>query len=271
MEIKETGISHFKSVEEITTALNSHFKTISAEKHPQAMLRFIISNAADKTLKNVYKNKSKISIAVQDRFKDGIIMELRRYYGEWANIYNFNLKRAVFRSNFDLIFKTEFGRLYGNSPGTIHDHVFYTSHCFEQHALRGDCYKFFPLLTLAYKRIKNTTPTSADILRFIAVNASEFCEDRQFMYVNVDHGVLVFEKLSRGILIAKTFLLPDMDFPKKGWITSRCYGFMLDRTDDGREIQNKYIQVPIEKPEFFRSEWNYSEYVKILNQPALNS
>jgi len=269
VEINETGIEHFETVEEIIEALNGHFKTVSAEKHPQAMINFIMRKAADKTLKN-YNKKNKVSVSTENRLRNNIIQELRKFYGEWANIYGFSIKAATYRTNFDLIFKTEFGRLYGASPGTIHDHIFFTSHCFEQHKLRGDCFKQFPLLVLAYKRIMKTDPTSADLLRFITINSCEFCFERNFIYVNVLRGILVFEKLSQGVLIAKTYLLPDMDFPKKGWFHSRSSGFNLDLTDEGKEIANHFKKVPIEKPNFTLTECDYAEYVRVLKVPALN-
>ena len=261
------SIKYFTSNEEATEALSKHFKTLSLEKHPTAMIRLIIRRATETVLKNY--RKEKISKNVEDKFRDHIISELRRYYGEWANIYDFSMKKMGFRSNFDFIFKTPWGRLYGSNPGSIHDHVFYTSHCFDQYQERSDCYELFPLLVLAYKRIRNTKPTPADILRFLLLFADEYCWNKNFIYVNTRNGVVVFEKLSGGIIIAKTFLLPDMDYPQTGWFKTTALGFNLDTTDLGKELCSKFPPMPINEPTFIAEEVPYNHYEKMMEQTRL--
>jgi hypothetical protein len=73
----------------------------------------------------------------------------------------------------------------------------------------------------------------------MTLNAGQFCAYNNFIYANVRNGVLVFERLSRGILIAKTFLLPEMDFPKKGWYETTAFGLCLDTTDYAKECCQK--------------------------------
>jgi hypothetical protein len=223
-----------------------------------------MGETAEKILKEYHSPK--ISKKVEAVFRDSLINDLRRFYGEWVNVYDMDLKKGKFHSNFEAVFKTEHGRLYGNTPGSIQDHVFYTSHCFEQYKERGDCYKLFPLLLLAYKRVRNTTPTPADMLRFTTLNADQFCHTEKFIYVNVRNGVLVFEKLSNGILIAKTFLLPDMEFPKYGWVESWGLGLNLDSTDKAVEVCKELKQFSIQKPFFANCDLDYDAYVKTMQE-----
>jgi hypothetical protein len=262
--MENTNVKYFESFEGALQALNKHFKTVSIEKHPNAMIKLLMDKSTEKIFKNYHSHK--ISKRMEAKFRDSLIQDLRKFYGEWVNVYDLNIKKGKFHSNFEAVYKTEFGRLYGNAPGSIQDHVFYTSHCFEQYKDRGNCYKTFPLLLLAYKRIRNTTPTPADILRFTTLNADQFCWTDKFIYVNVRNGVLVFEKLSGGILIAKTFLLPDMDFPKTGWVESWGMGLNLDSTDRAVEACKKLRKFPINKPFFANCDLGYNDYVKTMQE-----
>jgi hypothetical protein len=262
-------ISYFKSFEEVIQALNGHFNTVSIEKHPNAMVKLLIDRTAEKILKNYHKEK--ISKNMENQYRDSLIGELRRYYGEWVNVYDLDLKKGKFHSNFESVYKTEFGRLYGNAPGTVQDHVFYTSHCFEQYSIRGDCYKVFPLLLLAYKRIRNTIPTPADMLRFTTLMADQFCWTSKFIYVNIRNGVLVFEKLPGRILIAKTFLLPDMDYPRTGWFESWGYGLNLDSAEVAVKLCEKTKKFPINEPFFPSNDLEYGDYVKTMQEQLKSS
>ena len=262
--MENTIVKYFESFEDAKQALNLHFKTVSIEKHPRAMINFLMDRVTEKIFKDYHSPR--ISKKVEGEYRDSLIADLRKHYGEWVNIYDMDLKKGKFHSNFEAVFKTEYGRLYGNSPGSIQDHVFYTSHCFEQYKDRGNCYRTFPLLLLAYKRVRNTSPTPADILRFTTLNADQFCWTDKFIYVNVRNGVLVFEKLSGGILIAKTFLLPDMDYPKYRWVESWGMGLNLDSTDKAIESCKKLKKFPIEKPFFANCDLDYSSYVKTMDE-----
>jgi hypothetical protein len=82
--------------------------------------------------------------------------------------------------------------------------------------------------------------------------------------VNVRSGVLVFEKLSRGILIAKTFLLPDMDYPKKGWVASGGLGLNLDMTDETKAYCKGLEHKDIGKPEFMFKDLQYGTYARFM-------
>jgi hypothetical protein len=264
MEIKETGIKHFTTFDEMFQALKGHFKALTLEKHPTAMIRLIQDNVYKKVFKN--HHGAKLSKSIEAKYRDGMVSEFRRYYGEWINVYDLNIKKGIFKVNFETAFKTDLGRLYGSNPGSIHDHVFYTAHSFEQFRDRSDCYKALPLLVLAYKRIRNTDPTPADILKFLALNAFQYCQVKNSLYVNVNCGVLVFERLSGGILIGKTFLLPDMDFPKEGWYVSKASGMHLDTTDWAIEVCKEFGTKAINSPTFFKVDEDYSIYVKTMKE-----
>ena len=253
----------------MANALKRHFRSAVLEKHPKVMLNELLDRAMKKSFKNYTKNR--ITQAALRKFLDEAVKDFRRFYGEWVNIYDFDIRTGKFRTNFQAIYKTELGRLYGSFPGSIHDHIFYTAHCFEQFRDRSDCYKAFPLLVLAYKRTRNAYPTPADILRFMILNACEYNFADNFIYVNTQNGVLVLEKLSGGIMIAKTFLLPDMTFPKKGWFYSDYGAMTIDPTDSSRKtLAEKNKVTYIEKPHFTVKECDYANYVAIMELQVRN-
>lgn len=264
MEIKESGIKRFRDHEEALSALKGHFKAEALEKHPDAMLSMLFREAGKKFLDNYHKKK--ISKSVEEKIKTHIIERLRRFYGEWVNIYDFDLKKCCFQTNFHSIYKTENGRLYAGSPGTMLDHVFYTAHSFEQFKARSFCFNIYEMVKLAFKRIRNTEPTAADILKFLILNSDEYCIKDNFIYINVMIGVVVFEKLSGGLLIAKTFLAPEMDFPKKGWFQDTLSGFRLDLTDSMNTFQEErgYQPIPVKEPNFYGDDIPYADCVRMM-------
>lgn len=217
----------YEDNKDILKDLNKHFKTAVLERYPQAMLDHYIKTAIDKEFKNKPKT-SKISDSTRKRLINHLLKELKTHYGEWANIYNFDRKFRCY-SNFELIYKTEFGRLYGSYPGTYQDHLFYTAHCFEQFRERYN-EEYFKFFKLAFQRVKLTDPNPADYLRTMAIVATEYCETTQFIYVNVWFGVLVVEKITEKVLVAKTFLTPEMDYPKENWKDTPLMGSMLSIT-----------------------------------------
>ena len=173
-------ILHFKDAEEALSALNSHFKTATLEKHYKAILSFSEGEATRKVLKHIH---GRISKRAENRIRDSVIKQLRDHYGCWINIYDWG--REGYFTNFDCTYKTQYGRLYGHKPRTIFDHVFYTTHCFEQFAARTEGYPF-GLLELAFKNIRNTSPIKADILRFLTTMTSdEFCDTSESLYVKI--------------------------------------------------------------------------------------
>jgi len=258
METSEIGLTRFNDEGEMLKALRCHFKAVLLEKYPQIMLQTIVERCFDRTFKNYHKDK--ISKSMAAKFQQDMLEEFRSFYGEWVNICDVNIKKRKFHSNFYTIIKTEHGRLYGNNPGSLHDHLFYTTHCFEQFRDRFNCFKTYPLMVLAFKRVRGANPTPADMLRFMALTSGDYCRVKNFLYVNVHCGVLVLEVLSGGILIAKTFLLPHMDYPKEGWF--RTKNLILDPID--WEVDRG--DTPIDKPKFSLEDAEFGHYVYIMQK-----
>jgi hypothetical protein len=239
-------ILHYRNTEEILKDLNNHFKTVSLEKHYSAILSFTEEEAIKKVLRNTH---GKVGKRAENRVRDAFIAKLRSHYGSWINIYDF--KSGRYSTNFDCTYKTTFGRLYGYQPRSIFDHVFYTTHCFEQFDARTEDYPF-GLIELAFRNVRNTTPTKADILRFLILTAFQYCETDNSLYFNIGIGIVVFDKLFPGILIAKTFLLPDMTYPQVGWRETNIGSFILDQTSMGNEYRKTHEDaVPIRELEFY--------------------
>ena len=193
---------HYTNVEEVLKDLNANFRTVCLEKYKEYTIKSTARAACQRYLKNYHRPK--LSKGVLDKIRDYMIVELRKGYGEWMNIYDFDAD-GTFITNFETAYKTEWGRLYGNYPGTIHDHVFYTAHAFEKFKEKiGE--GRFDMLILAFKRTRNTTPTAADIFKFCLLNSQVFLELHKFIYANIGPGVAILEKFPKGILVVKTFL-----------------------------------------------------------------
>jgi hypothetical protein len=260
-----TDFKSYQNTEEVVTDLNKYFKTVILEKYPDIMFEVCLERAFLKESKNSNLGKQKISDNARKRIIDYTIKELHSYYGEWVNLYNLDRK---FRghANFQTVYKTEFGRLYGNQPGTFLDHLFYTAHSFEKFKERynEECFKN---LKLAFQRILCTNPNPADYLRVLTHNAYEYCETDYFIYVNLSYGVLVIEKITNVLLIVKTFLTPDMDYPRENWYSVYYPASML--TGIRKEILENHPPEKIEKISIADEEIPFSlshEMVSILKE-----
>ena len=268
MEIKETGIKRFADYEEALKALQGHFKANDIEKHPDSMINFFFRKAATKYMDNYHK--ARISKNHEEKIRRYVLTSFRKYYGEWVNLYDFNLKKGQFQTNFRSIYKTENGRLYGSLPGSTHDHVFYTAHCFERYRARSFCFDIYKMPILAFKRVRNMDPTAADLLKFLVLKSEEYCIANNFFYLNVRSGVVVFEILSGGLLIAKTFLAPEMDLPKIGWVHFPHAYFKMDLTDNTQKFceEKGGDPEPIKGPTFSEEDIPYSECIEDMNRQA---
>jgi hypothetical protein len=245
-----TNFKPYQDSDEVIADLNKHFKTIALEKYPQAVLNYSLEEAFHKEFKN--RTPEKISDNSRKRIIYYVLKELQSHYGEWVNLYNFDRK---FRghTNFEMIYKTEFGRLYGNRPGTFLDHLFYTAHSFEKFKERYST-ENFKYLRMAFQKLFFTDPNSADYLRVLTLNSYDFCETEQFIYVNVHYGILVVEKINDTVLVVKTYLCPEMDYPKTNWFRCHFPASMLNgyrnqiwETDPPEPIQhtiNSMGQIP---------------------------
>lgn len=199
--------------------LNKHFKTVTCEKHPNAMLNIIFNNAYEKILGFDFKKK-RISKRKEKKLKDEIISDLRRRYGRWINLTNFKAKSPdaiLFQTNFNRVYKVENqGILYGSPSESICGGIFYTSHCLERFEERADT-TVYTSVANEMKKLYKTEPTSADIIIGLIVASNlEYGKWREFRYLNIHTGALVIEDLN-DVFIAKTFLTPDMLYKEMTW------------------------------------------------------
>jgi hypothetical protein len=234
----KSKVKSYQNDEEVIADLNKHFKTVLLEQYPEAISAMCLDKALEKEFKN--KGTIKISEKSRKRIIDHMLKELRSNYGEWINVYNFDKKFRGY-SNFKVVYKTDLGRLYGSLHGTYLDHLFYTSHCFERFRDRYNK-DLFKNMNLAFKQVKFTTPNPADYLRFLVMNSFKFCETDQFIYIDVMCGILVVEKLSENLFIAKTFLTYNMFYPKYNWKFSIIPAMMLS----GLMRQQMWEKFPLE-------------------------
>lgn len=200
-------------------ALNKHFKAVTCEKHPDAMLNIIFTDAYEKILGRNFR-KQRISKKKEKKLKNEIISRLRHKYGRWINLTNFKIKNPAeiyFQTNFNRVYKVEdMGILYGSPSELICDGIFYTSHCLERFEERANP-EFYDPITEEMKKIYKTEPTSADIMIGLIMSSNmEYGRWKDFCYLNVRVGALVLENLT-DVFIAKTFLTPDMLHPEMTW------------------------------------------------------
>jgi hypothetical protein len=192
---------------EVLATLNKHFRTAVLEKYPEAMIQTYIDRAWDAVCGPTYK-KQRVSEKDRQRIKDHILKELQTNYGKWISIINFD-KRFRFSTNFEYVYKTDFGRLYANPPRSGFGHLFFTSHSLQQFDDRVSIEKLKDY-RLVYKKAFGSYPTAADILIFFVMFCFQFGIKDNFIFLNVNYGILVIEMLSKECFIVKTFLSPEM-------------------------------------------------------------
>jgi hypothetical protein len=248
-------INHYRNQKDALEDLNRNFKAtnVSATTY---ILSDLCRQATEKYLKNY--NKERLTKGVSDSIRDDLIQRLQRRYGPWINVYDFQID-GRFHTNFDTTFRTDYGWIYGNFPGTVLDHLFFSTHCFDHFAERTQSISF-SLLRLALKRLRKTIPTQADFLPILTLLADEFCETEEFIYVNIQVGILVIKKWQGALLVAVTYLSPEMNFPHRDWYRTNRKGQALNRIDqDPAEIKT-----PIRGPTFSTEELPYALYTKTI-------
>lgn len=216
--IRRSAVSKAEE-EKYLKILNKHFKTMTCEKHPNAMLNIIFTDAYDKILGKNFK-KQRISKKKGKKLRNEILRRLRTKYGRWINLTNFKAKdpgSITFQTNFNRVYRVEDqGILYGSPSEMVCDGIFYTSHCLERFEERADSQLYEPV-TNEMKGIYGTEPTSADIMIGLVMSSNyEYGRWREFCYLNVRVGALVLEDLG-DVFIAKTFLTPDMLHSEMKW------------------------------------------------------
>jgi len=254
---------HLKTRSDVLVLLNKYFKTAVVEKYPEAMMATFIDNAWKNVLGDDYR-KDKVSKADRERIRDNILEQLRSYYGKWISVVNFD-KKFRFRTNFEFVYKTEHGRLYGNPPGTYFANLFFTSHSLEQFEQRVGQEKYRDFASV-YRKANGTNPTAADVLAFFVLFAFQFAIHKNFIYLNVNYGILVIEVLEQNVCIVKTFLSPEMNVPIMQWrIAHPESRVFLDGIDTDHFLNHaSEFSEPIEAPVFEMEGFDYDFFHNIL-------
>ena len=222
----------------VLAMLNKHFRTATFEKHPKAMLTIIIDQAMDKVLGKKY-SKQRISKRKQVKLYEVIINRLRNCYGKYVNFSNFKCKDPgdiKFVTNFDTVYRTEFGLLYAYVKEGIWSTIFYTEHCLERfdERCREDIREV--LDRKVFSLIK-APPTAADIIMTLTVVGKgdfEYGFNEPYYYLNIGPGFLVLEDYM-DFFVAKTFLSPKMVDSKISW-------YQPDLGTDQMEFPSKYFK-----------------------------
>lgn len=187
--------------------LNKHFKAAHIEAHISAIVNLLFDEAADRVLGKDF-NKEKISYKKRKKIHEVALNEFRKRYGSLVNIKFRNIKKWIWESNFEYVYKTEWGRLYSCSRFYK---LFFTSHCLDRWDERVDTNKYKYFSKAFYKKF-HTHPTSLDILNFLISLCFQYGmkkESSQFRFLNINQGCLLIEIIG-DIYIVKTFLSHDM-------------------------------------------------------------
>lgn len=230
--------------------LNNHFKAVTAEKHPDAMMNLIFRESFEKIL-GVSFAKKRISRRKGNAIRDLILQKLRKSYGRWISLTNFKIKnvdQCIFRTNFNRIYSVEGqGKLYGSPSNSISGGIFYTAHCLERFEERIPPYFYEPITEKLRKAFK-AEPTSADSIFGLVLSCNqEYGVWKDFKYLNLFVGILVLEDLG-DVFIAKTFLTPDMLYKDMKW-----YQPLTKDDDKFHSFADllKHECKKIEQPDFF--------------------
>jgi hypothetical protein len=229
--------------------LNHHFKTVTAEKHPDAMLNLIFRESYEKVL-GVSFAKERIGKRKAKAIRNLILLKLQKKYGRWINLTNFkikNINQCLFMTNFNRVYNVEGqGKLYGNPSHSISGGVFYTEHCLERFEERVSPHLYEPV-TERLRFTFKAEPTSADIMFGLVMSSNlEHGVWKEFKYLNINVGALVLEDLG-DVFIAKTFLTPDMLYADMKW-----YQALIQEGDQFHYFADllKHECIKIEQPDF---------------------
>jgi len=192
--------------------LNNHFKTITYEKHIDAMINIIFTEVKDKVLGKKF-DKKRISRKKGIKIRKGVSDKLKHKYGKWVSLSRFKIKdrsTIAFQTNLDKVFRVPgYGTLYGAYYRSACGNIFFTSHALERFEQRTDADTSKALASL-FKDQLDTEATSVDLLcGLIFTCAFVYGKIGKFIHLALPTGVLVLEDLG-DVFIAKTFLGPDM-------------------------------------------------------------
>jgi len=196
--------------------LNKYFRTSRVEAHSRAIIALIYGDCVKKILGTNYK-KERISLKKSKKIHKMMVSEFRRRYGPYVNVLCGSLKKQIWYTNFELIYKTQLGRLF--SCGFINN-VYLTSHCIDRWEERTEnAYKE----NFEKKHIKDfgIAPTSLDTMNYFLYLGTQYGvqdENSNIRYLNMYLGVIVFEVYGEDeLFVAKTFLSYDMVRTDVSW------------------------------------------------------
>jgi hypothetical protein len=197
-----------------TSTLDTLRKYMNArphEKYPDVMINYIVQKTFDEILGEDFA-KERISRRKSEKIYALLTAKIRGYYGKWVNILNFKVKehrRISFSTNFDRVYNTDRGRLFGISHySPIWKNVLFTSHCLERFEERADFKKASPLIEV-FKKNRKAEPTAADLLySLILVNDYSYAPvGEEEYYFDVGIGCVIMINYD-NVSVVKTFLKP---------------------------------------------------------------
>jgi len=240
----KTEIVRDKENEQVyLSLLNSHFKTVTYEEHPDAMMNVIFTDARTKVLGKNFQKK-RISQRKAKKIKEEVSNRLKRKYGKWVSLSHFKIKDVdtiAFQTNLDKVFKVPgYGALYGAYYRTACGNIFFSSHSLERFEERTE-QNVYEIVSDLFREGHKSEPTSVDILCGL-IFMSTFVHGRinKYLHLALPTGILVLEDLG-DIFVAKTFLSPEM-IKECTW-----YKPDVDHTMQQRYESNSFADV-INKP-----------------------
>lgn len=206
-------IERDKETEQVyLSLLNNYFKTITYEKHTDAMMNIIFTNARTKVLGKNF-DKKRISRKKAKKIREEVSRVLRGKYGKWVSLSRFKIKSRevmLFATNLDKVFTVPgYGKLYGAYYKSVCGNIFFTSHSLQRFEERTDKESSASMSEM-FKAQSDLDATSVDILCGL-IFMSAFIHGRvgDYIHLALPTGILVLEDLG-DVFIGKTFLAPGM-------------------------------------------------------------
>lgn len=244
--------------------LNKHFEAAAIEKYPKAMIRLIQEQAYHDVVDQNF-NKKRISKRLSIKILYRMVEIVRSKYGPWANVTNWSKK--YFRTNFEYMYRTEYGKLYGFNPGTRFENCYFTEHALRRFDERGPVV-FYSNFLKAFVKEHYVTPTALDTMKFFMHLSNQYGTKEEFLYLNIGLGILVMEKFDPRVYIVKTFLIPAMLDPDIKWfeiIPDEVHSEIIKEDPDIDKVINIFEnKSKPTAPSFMDEDFPYSFYIKYL-------
>lgn len=197
--------------------LNKYFKIDQKEKHIEVTLDQIIESSIQEVIGNSNK---RIGKRKEEKIKESILSKIQSRYGKWANIMYFKSSPYggfKIETNFQKIYVTEMGRLYGGYE--IGEGIFFSTHSLdrfeERYADNIPKLKSYLLSLPRFRRCASVTSLDCLILFINAVGhigISKWKNDQDIYlhcYPNVYADGILIAKKYEDLFVIKTFLDPD--------------------------------------------------------------